>query len=210
MIGNGFRFGAAKKAIFLNETKVVPGGGFEPPTRGFSVGEFPVSFQRIRSKMIGNRAIESIRQFGAVATVQTNPLPDLSRLTIQPDRREQPGEVYFIRAIGTGLVKIGMARCSRRRFAGMGPQCPVPLVLVGVIHSERAWHTERDLHIRFAALRSHGEWFRESDELNAFIAESAQEPKTPKRLSLLELRLKNAVRRRKRVLAKSRMNQNGG
>jgi hypothetical protein len=77
--------------------------------------------------------------------------------------------VYFIRGEGTGLVKIGVADDPRTRLRDLSIGSPVALTLLGQTPGNEA--IERALHKRFAALRAHGEWFRETHELASFIAE---------------------------------------
>lgn len=63
--------------------------------------------------------------------------------------------VYLIQA-GDAL-KIGYAADPRRRIHNLRIGSPVPLVLVGTMNG--GGETERELHMRFAAHRRHGEWF---------------------------------------------------
>jgi hypothetical protein len=92
------------------------------------------------------------------------------------------GFVYFIRCPANGLIKIGYTadhpdmRLNRYRLYS-----PVPIEPMGVIRGEM--EAERGIHARFRDLWSHGEWFRSSPELVAFIeAEAAPWPaRQPKR-----------------------------
>jgi hypothetical protein len=79
--------------------------------------------------------------------------------------------VYFIRA--AGKIKIGISDCVVDRAQMLQGMCPVPLEPLGFIHYEdrsKLVAAERDLHQRFKASRSHGEWFHESPKLTQFIA----------------------------------------
>ncbi len=112
--------------------------------------------------------------------------------------------VYFMRAEGTGRIKIGEAICARARLEAVKLMCPVPIEILGVIHVDAGSNFERELHARFAHLRSHGEWFCEAADLLIYIEEHAVPAPPVKRLSLLERRQKNAVRRAKRKAAEER------
>lgn len=115
----------------------------------------------------------------------------------QADRRV----VYFIRADGLGLIKIGVADCVFSRLAAIGQVCPVDLEILGVIHVGARSIMEQRMHGKFRHLRERGEWFREAPELLDFISTSTVPPGPKKQLTLLERRLKNAARREKRRLA---------
>jgi hypothetical protein len=114
---------------------MVPGGGFEPPTRGFS------SFGRRH----GSRASPEFRH------------------------------VYFIEAVGLGVVKIGCADDARKRLAQLQVGCPDDLVLRGVFHTDDAPRLEAAYHERYAHLRIRGEWFRFDEDLRD-LADSAFDP----------------------------------
>lgn len=75
--------------------------------------------------------------------------------------------IYFITARTVGLVKIGHARRPQERFTSIKTHSPVPLSLERVCDGSRA--EEEQLHVRFAADRSHGEWFRITPELDLFM-----------------------------------------
>lgn len=88
----------------------------------------------------------------------------------KPPRAGKPGdEVYF--AYSGGLVKIGVSQNIRRRLHSFKTAAPVPVLLVGRMSGSTTLETE--LHRRFAPHRSHGEWFRLSDDLRQFILELA-------------------------------------
>lgn len=73
--------------------------------------------------------------------------------------------VYLIQPVHGGLVKIGSAYSPTSRLDEIQRMSPVPLQVVATIPGGYAVETE--LHQRFADDRSHGEWFRPSEELFA-------------------------------------------
>lgn len=79
-----------------------------------------------------------------------------------------PGVVYFIEA--NGLVKIGHTTDIIYRYRTIAATSPVPVTLIGQIPGTRA--DERQLHARFDAYRSHGEWFKKEGELSEFLSSS--------------------------------------
>lgn len=103
--------------------------------------------------------------------------------------------VYFIRAEGVGLIKIGAASCIHKRLATLRSMSPVPLELLGVLRIAPRSIIEQMMHGRFAHLRSHGEWFREADDLLEFIRSEAVEAPEKPRFSMAERKLVNAKRR---------------
>ncbi|MDB5447631.1 MAG: Mx8p19 [Phenylobacterium sp.] len=88
------------------------------------------------------------------------------------DGKRRPGAavVYFVRATILGLVKIGVASDIRSRLANLQVGSPDRLELVGVMRAKDALAKEMELHGRFRADHSHGEWFRMSPELSRLIA----------------------------------------
>lgn len=85
---------------------------------------------------------------------------------------------YFIEATGTGLVKIGYATNLAARFSALQTSSPVKLKLLGSV--EGGAEVEGELHFRFAAHRSHGEWFRRCEEIDAVIAASTPPETEPR------------------------------
>ncbi len=73
--------------------------------------------------------------------------------------------VYFVR--GGDRIKIGYAANTGRRIADLQTASPVPLELLTAIPGSR--DLERELHRQFAALRTHGEWFRAEDPLLSHV-----------------------------------------
>lgn len=81
--------------------------------------------------------------------------------------------VYFVRAETTGLIKIGISRDMAQRLKALQTGSPDKLAVLGVIRCDRPVDKEREFHARFRAQHSHGEWFRPSPALEAFIAAEA-------------------------------------
>lgn len=76
--------------------------------------------------------------------------------------------VYFLRA--GDFVKIGKTTGSpSSRISQLQTGCPFPIEVIatipGVLKNERA------LHVRFAHLRAHGEWFHADKSLLSFISD---------------------------------------
>lgn len=83
--------------------------------------------------------------------------------------RERLGQIYFVEAVGTDRVKIGFAMHAAKRLASVAVICPVPLRLRALIDGPPA--KERELHARFRAAWSHGEWFKITPELADLMAQ---------------------------------------
>lgn len=82
------------------------------------------------------------------------------------------GYVYFVRAAGLDLIKIGWTGGHpAKRLRELSQASPVELAFEGVMLG--TWQAEQALHLRFAHLRVRGEWFRAAPELVAFIGENA-------------------------------------
>jgi len=77
--------------------------------------------------------------------------------------------VYFIQPTSGGLIKIGSSADIEGRLRQLQAASPQPLRVVGVIPNA-GFKGEQEIHARFASERQHGEWFRPSDALQAFIA----------------------------------------
>lgn len=77
--------------------------------------------------------------------------------------------VYFLIAQKTGMVKIGVTSQLKDRMDALQTACPVPLYLEAMLPGNR--ETEQNLHARFATSRSHGEWFRLTEDLMRFMDE---------------------------------------
>lgn len=77
-------------------------------------------------------------------------------------------ETYLVLHPGTGLIKIGRTTDIRKRLAALQCGAGQPLAVLGVIPGD----VERELHIRFAGLRVHGEWFEDRNGLISAYAKS--------------------------------------
>lgn len=75
--------------------------------------------------------------------------------------------VYFVEAIGVGLIKIGITHDIERRMRVLRANSPVPLALLAAIPG--TLFDERRLHDQFARERAHGEWFFASSSLRIFV-----------------------------------------
>jgi hypothetical protein len=75
--------------------------------------------------------------------------------------------VYFIRDTGTGFVKIGHGSDAWRRMQMLQTGCPTKLEVVAILDGGAP--EEAALHLRFAAHRGAGEWFRPVAELAEYI-----------------------------------------
>lgn len=77
--------------------------------------------------------------------------------------------VYFVEALSSGLIKIGVARDAQARLRTLQTGSPEKLSLVAVIRTHDASGLERALHAEFRSARSHGEWFHPVSGLLDFI-----------------------------------------
>ncbi len=76
--------------------------------------------------------------------------------------------IYFIKPIGmAGPIKIGCTKSIDTRLDALMQLSPYPLELM--VTAAGDFKLEHHLHARFAANRSHKEWFHPSDELMAGI-----------------------------------------
>lgn len=75
--------------------------------------------------------------------------------------------VYFIES-DDGNIKIGQSKNVVARLRTLSTSTHRTMTLLGVIPGGTA--KERELHERFSGQRLHREWFRDSDELRAYIA----------------------------------------
>lgn len=85
-------------------------------------------------------------------------LPELVKEDVPPRH-----VVYFIEAVGIGIVKIGKTACIENRMGSLKTMSPVPLRLVA--YAPGYSRLERQLHDLFRAHRSHGEWFKAAPDI---------------------------------------------
>ena len=96
---------------------------------------------------------------------------------IQEERRQQyfkrsnqqthRGYVYFLQC--ENHVKIGFAKDVGKRIRGIQTMCPTPPTLLGSYPATRSH--EKDLHDRFEAYRSNGEWYRLNGPVAEYVAD---------------------------------------
>lgn len=76
--------------------------------------------------------------------------------------------VYFIEAVGSGLVKIGWTLGDlEKRFRSLCSGNALPLKVRGFVSGQE--DVERLFHLYFGAYRAHGEWFREEGEFAEYL-----------------------------------------
>lgn len=68
-------------------------------------------------------------------------------------------------------MKIGCAFNMAERLGTLYTTMPMPMKLEAMIHVSDYRGAEAGMHERFAAQRSHGEWFRRCPEMDAVIEE---------------------------------------
>ena len=102
--------------------------------------------------------------------------PNLPTFSQQVPKTDFGGEVYFVRAEGLGLIKIGYARDALERLRTIGVCCPVEVTLLASMWVKDGKATEAQLHRRFKVDRVRGEWFRETPDLLAAIEEVRTAP----------------------------------
>lgn len=82
----------------------------------------------------------------------------------------RPADVYFVRR-GDGLVKIGQSTNVAGRVRDLSTAAgPMELLCTEPGGLAR----ERELHEIFAEDRVHGEWFKESDQLTAYLSKDGE------------------------------------
>jgi hypothetical protein len=75
--------------------------------------------------------------------------------------------IYFIQGRSTGLIKIGMTTNVKRRFRDLQASGPDRLAVLAVISGD---YEDAPYHFKFRDSWDHGEWFRPTPDLLAFIA----------------------------------------
>lgn len=91
--------------------------------------------------------------------------------------------IYFIKAKTSACIKIGKAIDPMKRLRGLAMFSPERLELLGVLAEGQ--HTEKSIHTKFATSRDHGEWFKVTPDLLAFIAENTTAPVKPEKKVVL-------------------------
>jgi Meiotically up-regulated gene 113 len=79
------------------------------------------------------------------------------------------GYVYFIKAVETGLTKIGFTLDLKTRYRDLRRSTANSCTLLLETWVESDQSLEEELHHRFAAQRVKGEWFKTSRELSDLI-----------------------------------------
>lgn len=111
-------------------------------------------------------AIEGLRIEAAIAR-------NMLGLPVAPIRRGRatgPSVVYFMSAIGSDVVKIGHSTSLRSRFDSLKNAGGVQIRLLAIMPGGP--EQERVLHKRYAAARTHGEWFRLTPALQSAITKA--------------------------------------
>ncbi len=75
--------------------------------------------------------------------------------------------VYFIEAIGAGVIKIGISQNPEARLRSLQTASPTPLRLIVAVYGTA--NLERRLHRKFSPMRRNGEWFADCQEIRAEI-----------------------------------------
>jgi len=85
------------------------------------------------------------------------------------------GCVYFLHVVGErDFVKIGHTiNPVCLRLNTLQKWCPYPIKLVGAF--EGLLSDEKDLHLRFDTLRTHGEWFKYTGDLKTYVENSFED-----------------------------------
>lgn len=91
---------------------------------------------------------------------------DLDRARALAERSGH-GFIYFVEAVGTNRIKIGLAANVKKRVGELQVGCPVDLLLLGFCSG--SLFRERETHRRFDHLRHRGEWFEGTADLRLFI-----------------------------------------
>lgn len=79
--------------------------------------------------------------------------------------------VYFLSS--GELIKIGRTKDIHRRISCIKTMSPLPITLLGFIQGDKS--KEKAIHNKFSNIRSHGEWFFKSTDLEAFIRDVCHE-----------------------------------
>lgn len=82
---------------------------------------------------------------------------------------EEEGYVYFIQQGESGPYKIGWSKDVERRLGELQVANPFPLHIRAVLEGTRM--LESETHARFKSASMAGEWFENTDEIRAFLAQ---------------------------------------
>lgn len=74
-------------------------------------------------------------------------------------KSSSPGFVYFIRALETNFVKIGVSLDPTRRLNELQTGCPFELSIEQAVFVQNPYQTERALHNDCSDVHKRGEWF---------------------------------------------------
>jgi predicted DNA-binding transcriptional regulator AlpA len=85
------------------------------------------------------------------------------------------GRVYFLD--GGDLIKIGFSKNIKQRLKEIRTYSPIKLKVLCMIRGGKL--REATIHAMFAHLRAHGEWFRATPELLAYISTLKARPLEP-------------------------------
>ncbi len=86
--------------------------------------------------------------------------------TCKIDKPKDMGSVVYFVA-GGELIKIGTTIDLETRLKDLQNMSATAIAFLSSMPG--GYKEERELHVRFAHLRAHGEWFRRGDDLLAFI-----------------------------------------
>lgn len=82
-------------------------------------------------------------------------------------KERELSHTYFVQAIGTDMIKIGMAKSVFRRIQSLQTSCPHELQLLGV-----STISESKIHEKFLKYKTKNEWYKLSPEIETFIVEN--------------------------------------
>lgn len=82
-----------------------------------------------------------------------------------------PGFIYFAQLESGGPIKLGFSNNPERRITYF--PLPEPLVILAKTPGFRV--QEKRLHRQIEAYRHRGEWYRDCEEIRAFMAETIAE-----------------------------------
>jgi DNA-binding phage protein len=87
--------------------------------------------------------------------------------------REKPGFLYFVHAPSVGMIKMGFTSSTpMSRMHALQAASPVPLELLGCLRGSLT--DEAQLHVRFAAYRTHNEWFVFNDDIAGYVRDEVR------------------------------------